>query len=162
LLTFAGSSLNLNKGDSLIFLCAIAFALHVVYTAIYAPSYPALLLSTLQMLIVGLLSLFSSLLFENLGPIHQVIDQLVQPEVLLALLISIGPTSAFAFWIQTVCQRFTSPARVAIMFAMEPVFAAFTGVIYGGELLGSLAIIGCICILTVMIMTELKSTPSTL
>jgi drug/metabolite transporter (DMT)-like permease len=162
LLTFVGSSFNMNKGDFLIILCAVAFALHIVYTALYSPTYPALLLSTLQMLIVGLLSSFSSLLFEDFGPIHQVVDQLVQPEVLIALLISIGPTSAFAFWIQTVCQRFTSPARVAIIFAMEPVFAAFTGVIYGGEVLGSLAIIGCICILTGMIMAELKSTPSTL
>lgn len=115
LLAFAGSSFSINKGDLLIFFCAIAFALHVAYTAIFAPTYPALLLSTLQMFIVGLLSTFSSLLFEDLGPIHQVVDQLVQPEVLIALLISIGPTSALAFWIQTVCQKFTSPSRVAII-----------------------------------------------
>lgn len=151
LLAFAGSSININKGDLLIFLCAIAFALHLAYTAIFAPTYPALLLSTLQMFIVGLLSTFSSLLFEDLGPIHQVADQLVQPEVLIALLISIGPTSAFAFWIQTVCQKFTSPSRVAIIFATEPVFAAITGVLFGGEILGTLAGIGCICILTGMI-----------
>ncbi|OAB46130.1 DMT family transporter [Paenibacillus glacialis] len=162
LLTFTGSSFSLNKGDLLIFLCAIAFALHVTYTAIFAPTYPALLLCTLQMFIVGLLSTFSSLLFEDLGPIHQVIDQLVQPEVLFALLISIGPTSALAFWIQTVCQKFTSPARVAIIFATEPVFAAITGVFFGGEVLGTLAGLGCICILTGMIIAELKSTPSTL
>lgn len=162
LLAFAGSSFSINKGDLLIFFCAIAFALHVAYTAIFAPTYPALLLSTLQMFIVGLLSTFSSLLFEDLGPIHQVVDQLIQPEVLIALLISIGPTSALAFWIQTVCQKFTSPSRVAIIFATEPVFAAITGVIFGGEVLGTLAGIGCICILTGMIIAELKSTPNTL
>lgn len=161
LLAFAGSSISMNKGDLLIFLCAIAFALHVAYTAIFAPTYPALLLSTLQMFIVGLLSTLSSLLFEDLGPIHQVTDQLIQPEVLIALLISIGPTSAFAFWIQTVCQKFTSPSRVAIIFAMEPVFAAITGVLFGGEILGTLAGIGCICILTGMIIAELKSVPNT-
>ncbi|OAB48346.1 DMT family transporter [Paenibacillus antarcticus] len=161
-LTFTGSSVSFNKGDLLIFLCAIAFALHVAYTAIFAPTYPALLLCTLQMFTVGLLSMFSSLLFEDLGPIHQVADQLVQPDVLFALLISIGPTSALAFWIQTVCQKFTSPSRVAIIFATEPVFAAITGVFFGGEVLGTLAGIGCICILTAMIIAELKSTPSTL
>lgn len=161
LLAFAGSSISINKGDLLIFLCAIAFALHVAYTAIFAPTYPALLLSTIQMFIVGLLSTLSSLLFEDLGPIHQVADQLVQPEVLIALLISIGPTSAFAFWIQTVCQKFTSPSRVAIIFATEPVFAAITGVLFGGEILGTLAGIGCICILIGMIIAELKSAPNT-
>ncbi|MGF7046811.1 drug/metabolite transporter (DMT)-like permease [Paenibacillus sp. DS2015] len=161
LLAFAGSSLTLNRGDSLVFLCAIAFALHVVYMAIYAPKYPALLLATLQMTVVGLLSLGSSLLFEEIGPIHQLTDSLLQPEVLWALVISIGPTSALAFWIQTVCQKFTSPSRVAIIFTMEPVFAAITGVLFGGEVLGITAMIGCLCILTGMIMAELKSSPTT-
>ncbi|AJS59801.1 DMT family transporter [Paenibacillus sp. IHBB 10380] len=162
LLAFAGSAFALNRGDFLVFLCAIAFALHVAYTAMYAPKYPALLLATLQMTVVGLLSLGSSLLFEDIGPIHQLSDKLLQPEVLWALFISIGPTSALAFWIQTVCQKFTSPSRVAIIFATEPVFAAITGVLFGGEVLGIVAMIGCLCIFTGMIMAELKSSPSTL
>jgi len=104
LLAFAGSAFALNRGDFLVFLCAIAFALHVAYTAMYAPKYTALLLATLQMTVVGLLSLGSSLLFEDIGPIHQLSDKLLQPEVLWALLVSIGPTSALAFWIQTVSE----------------------------------------------------------
>ncbi len=78
------------------------------------------------MAVVGLLSLIGSLLFEDMGPAAQTMDKLLQPEVLWALAVSIGPTSAFAFWIQTVCQKYTSPSRVAVIFAMEPVFAALT------------------------------------
>nr|WP_145160676.1 DMT family transporter [Paenibacillus terrae] len=159
LLAFAGSALTLNKGDFLIFLCAVAFALHVAYTGVFAPRYSALPLAAMQMAVVGLLSLLSSLLFEDVGPLTQVADRLLKPEVIWALLVSIGPTSAFAFWIQTVCQKYTNPSRVAVIFAMEPVFAALTGVTFGGEVLGAAAGLGCICIFAGMILAELKSAP---
>ncbi|MBB3129549.1 drug/metabolite transporter (DMT)-like permease [Paenibacillus rhizosphaerae] len=159
LLAFAGTALSLNKGDFLIFLCAVAFALHVAYTGVFAPRYSALPLAAMQMAVVGLLSIFSSLLFEDVGPLTQVADRLLKPEVIWALLVSIGPTSAFAFWIQTVCQKYTNPSRVAVIFAMEPVFAALTGVTFGGEVLGAAAGLGCICIFAGMILAELKSAP---
>ncbi|OXL81691.1 hypothetical protein BCV73_00365 [Paenibacillus sp. SSG-1] len=159
LLAFAGTALTLNKGDFLIFLCAVAFALHVAYTGVFAPRYSALPLAAMQMAVVGLLSLLSSLLFEDVGPLAQVADRLLKPEVIWALLVSIGPTSAFAFWIQTVCQKYTNPSRVAVIFAMEPVFAALTGVTFGGEVLGAAAGLGCICIFAGMILAELKSAP---
>ncbi|MDR0269812.1 MAG: DMT family transporter [Paenibacillus sp.] len=161
LLTFAGSTLVFNKGDFLVFLCAIAFALHIAYTGIFAPKYPALPLAALQMAVVGLFSLIGSLLFEDMGPIAQTLERLAQPEVLWALIVSIGPTSAFAFWIQTVCQKYTTPSRVAVIFAMEPVFAALTGMWFGGEKLGIMAGFGCLCIFTGMILAELKSAPRT-
>lgn len=159
LLAFAGTALTLNKGDFLIFLCAVAFALHVAYTGVFAPRYSALPLAAMQMAVVGLLSLLFSLLFEDVGPLTQVADRLLKPEVIWALLVSIGPTSAFAFWIQTVCQKYTNPSRVAVIFAMEPVFAALTGVTFGGEVLGAAAGLGCICIFAGMILAELKSAP---
>lgn len=161
LLTFAGSAFALNKGDVLVFLCAIGFALHIAYTGIFAPRYPALPLAALQMAVVGLLSLIGSLLFEDIGPAAQTMDKLLQPEVLWALAVSIGPTSAFAFWIQTVCQKYTSPSRVAVIFAMEPVFAALTGLWFGGETLGVAAGVGCLFIFAGMIIAELKSAPPT-
>lgn len=159
LLAFAGTALTLNKGDFLIFLCAVAFALHVAYTGVFAPRYSALPLAAMQMAVVGLLSLLSSLLFEDVGPLTQAADRLLKPEVIWALLVSIGPTSAFAFWIQTMCQKYTNPSRVAVIFAMEPVFAALTGVTFGGEVLGAAAGLGCICIFAGMILAELKSAP---
>ncbi|MNJ69377.1 EamA-like transporter family protein [compost metagenome] len=94
---------------------------------------------------------------EHVGTWAQTTELLLRPEVLLALLVSIGPTSAFAFWIQTVCQNYTSPARVAVIYAMEPVFAAITGVLFAGERLGWSALLGCGFIFTGMILAELKA-----
>lgn len=159
LLTFTGSALSLNKGDALILLCAIAFALQVAYTGVYAPHYPALPLATLQLAFVGLFSIVASLIFEGVAPLAHSAELIKDPDVLWALLISIGPTSAFAFWIQTACQKYTTPSRVAIIYATEPVFAVLTGLAFGGETLGMSALLGCGCILGAMLMAELSPEP---
>lgn len=113
LLTFTGSALSLNKGDGLILLCAVAFALQIVYTGIYALRYPSLPLAALQL----------------------------------------------GFWIQTACQKYTTPSRVAIIYATEPVFAAATGLLFDGETLGLSAVLGCGCILAAMLLAELSPAP---
>lgn len=159
LLTFTGSALSLNKGDGLVLLCAIAFALQIAYTGVYAPRYPALPLVTLQLAFVGVLSFAASLLVDGSGPLARSGELLQDPKVLWALLISIGPTSAFAFWIQTACQKYTTPARVAIIYSTEPVFAAATGLLFGGETLGLSALAGCACILAAMLIAELSPEP---
>ncbi|KUP25266.1 DMT family transporter [Paenibacillus sp. DMB5] len=159
LLTFTGSAFSLGLGDSLVLLCAVAFALQIAYTGVYAPRYPALPLATLQLAVVGLLSIVASLIFDGSVPLLQSRELVREPDVLWALLISIGPTSAFAFWIQTACQKYTTPSRVAIIYAMEPVFAAFTGLVFGGEKLGLSAGLGCLLILAAMLTAELSPAP---
>jgi len=162
LLTFTGSAMSVNKGDGLVLLCAVAFALQVAYTGVYAPRYPALPLATLQLAVVGLLSTAGSLMFDGAGTLAGAGELIGDPDVLWALLISIGPTSAFAFWIQTACQKYTTPSRVAIIYAMEPVFAALTGLAFGGETLGTSALLGCLCILAGMLLAELSPEPGRL
>lgn len=159
LLTFTGSGMSLNQGDLLVLVCAIGFALHIGYTGVYAGRYPALLLAALQMAVVGVFSLAASALTEHVGNVSDLMEKLTQPNVLWALAISIGPTSAFAFWIQTVCQNYTTPSRVAIIYATEPVFAALTGILFAGERLTLIGSIGCLCILAGMVIAELKSAP---
>lgn len=97
LLTFAGSGMSLNKGDVLVFVCAIGFALHIGYTGVYAGRYPSLLLAALQMAVVGVFSLIASALTEHVGNASDLMEKLTEPNVLWALAVSIGPTSAFAF-----------------------------------------------------------------
>ena len=160
-LTFAGSEVNWNKGDMLVFFCAVGFALHIGYMGKYASRYPSLPLASLQMGVVGILSVAVSLFTENIGSLSVLYESLTVPEVLTALLISIGPTSAFAYWIQTVCQKYTTPSRVAIIFATEPVFAALTGMMFAGETLGLPGGFGCLLILAGMVIAELKSAPQT-
>ena len=41
-------SVSLNVGDGLVFICAIGFALQIVYTGKYSSQFPSLLLTIIQ------------------------------------------------------------------------------------------------------------------
>ncbi|ANE46342.1 membrane protein [Paenibacillus swuensis] len=149
-----GETFAVNFGDVLVLLCAVAFALHIVYTGKFAPSYPPLLLALMQIATVAVLSSFGALLLEPRTALST--EVLLQPDVMWALLITSLFATAIAFVVQTACQRFTTPARVAIIFAMEPVFAALTAVLWAGEQLGPKALFGCLLIFGGMLLSELQ------
>jgi drug/metabolite transporter (DMT)-like permease len=149
------NSFSLNIGDGYVLLCAVSFALHIVFTGKFAKSFNALCLTVLQLFTVSFLSFITAFFTEQWQEIFAV-NMLLQSEVITALLITSLFATALAFLAQTYFQSFTTPARVALIFAMEPVFAAITAFIVLNERLGSKALIGCILILFGMILSELK------
>ncbi|WP_226534795.1 DMT family transporter [Fictibacillus halophilus] len=146
---------SLNIGDGYVLLCAVSFALHIVFTGKFAKSFDALCLTVLQLFTVSFLSFITAFFTERWQEIFA-INMLLKSEVITALLITSLFATALAFLAQTYFQSFTTPARVALIFAMEPVFAAITAFIVLNERLGSKALIGCILILFGMILSELK------
>ncbi|MCK1982509.1 MULTISPECIES: DMT family transporter [Peribacillus] len=154
LMTFADRS-NLNIGDLLVFLCAISFAMQIITTARYAKTLPALPLTLIQVSTVSLLSFVSAFIFnEN----HSVIfssEVMLKKDVWTALLVTAALATAFAFFAQTYFQAYTTPTRVALIFSMEPVFAALSSYILIGEKLTTASIIGCAFIFLGMIFAEL-------
>lgn len=149
------NSFSLNIGDGYVLLCAISFALHIVFTGKFAKSFDALCLTVLQLFTVSFLSFITAFFTEQWQGIFAM-NMLLKSEVITALLITSLFATALAFLAQTYFQSFTTPARVALIFAMEPVFAAITAFIVLNERLGSKALIGCILILFGMVLSELK------
>jgi drug/metabolite transporter (DMT)-like permease len=150
-----GDSLVLNKGDILVFLCAISFALQITLTGKYAPHYPALVLALIQIFTVSILSSVGAVLTEDWTKGFDS-GVLLQSNVLWALIITSILATAIAYVTQTVCQRFTTPTRVALIYAMEPVFAALAAFMWTEETLGVKAVLGCLLIFIGMIFAELN------
>ncbi|MDQ0155146.1 DMT family transporter [Robertmurraya andreesenii] len=146
----------LNQGDALVFLCAIAFALQIVFTGKYSSQFPTLFLTVIQIGTVAVLSLIYSFLFEDWTLAFQPAI-ILNSSVIIALLITSVFATALAFFAQTNFQKFTTPTRVALIFATEPVFAAITGFIWAHDRLSASAIMGCVLILAGMIFAELPS-----
>ena len=145
-----------NIGDGFVFICAISFGMHIIITGKVSNNYPTLLLTVIQISTVGLLSSFSSFFFEDWRKSVR-LDILVSKDVLAALIITSVFATAIAFFIQTNFQKYTSATRVALIFAMEPVFAAITGYFWAHERLSISALFGCILIFLGMIMAELPA-----
>lgn len=153
----AGDQMSLNKGDILVFFCAISFAMHIIFTGKFASSYPALLLTITQITTVAVLCSLTGVLFEKNWKAVLDLDLLLSFDVITALLVTSVLATAFAFIVQTKFQAFTTPARVALIFAMEPVFAAATAYFLADERLTAFAVVGCVLIFAGMVLAELPA-----
>lgn len=149
-----GNSTSFNIGDFLVFLCAISFALQIIVTGKYSSSHPTLLLTVVQIATVAVLSILSAFFFENWQQTFQP-EILFKNNVIIALLVTAIFATALAFFAQTAFQKYTTATRVALIFALEPVFAAITAYYWGGERLTGSAIFGCALIFMGMIFAEL-------
>ncbi|WP_102263342.1 DMT family transporter [Mesobacillus jeotgali] len=155
LLTMSDVS-SLNIGDGFVLICAAGFALHIVFTGKYSSSYPTLILTSVQISTVAALSAVSSVLFEDWKRAFNP-EVIFSANVMIALLVTSILATALAFFIQTNFQKHTTATRVALIFAMEPVFAAITAYFWADERLTYSALVGCGLIFAGMVFAELPS-----
>lgn len=145
---------SFHLGDLLVFCCAICFAMQIVFTGKYAPHFPALPLAIVQLGTVAALSWLYAFFFEDWSRAFDP-DILFTPEVALGLFVTSIFATALAFLAQTALQKQTSSTRVALIFALEPVFAALTSFVFIHERLNGRQLTGCLMIFIGMILAEL-------
>ena len=122
-----GGLTDVNLGDLLTLIAAVTYALHVLYSDKYMKQQvDPFMISCQQFLMVGSMALLTGWLFDLDFRIHSTAS--TYAVVFLALF----PTLS-AFVIQMLAQRFTSPLKVSLIFAFEPLFAAAFAWTLGGE-----------------------------
>lgn len=146
----------LNIGDFFVLICAFGFAMHIIFTGKFSEQFPTLLLTTIQILTVSILSLVSSFIFEDFNEMMK-LRVISSQSVIIALFVTSVFATALAFFAQTSFQKYTTPTRVALIFAMEPVFAAIAGYYWASERLSISAIMGCLFIFLGMVFAELPA-----
>ncbi len=134
-------------GDALVLGGAAVYSLQIVLMERYAPLHDAVAFTLVEMAAatVGLLAV--ALARGELGV----------PRgwtVWGALLVTGVFASALAFLVQTWAQRRTSATRTALVFALEPVFAALFGYTLAGDRLGALGWGGCVLIMAGIALAE--------
>lgn len=124
----------LGKGDLLTGLCAFAYAFHITLTGRYAPRFPASALVAVQLFTVSGLALlglpFSS---PHLNPTGGFI---------WAVLFCAVVATAGAVVVQTWAQARTTAVRAALIYSLEPVFAAGYSIARGRERLSLQELVG--------------------
>jgi len=138
---------SFNTGDVLAVTCAVCIALHIIFTGRFARESDIYWLTTIQ---IGVVALFSTLIAKFGG--NEIL--VWHNEILWALVICVLFATIFAFLVQTSMQRFTSPTNTALIFCMEPVFAALYAYWAIGERFGIKGLIGAVLILTGMVISE--------
>ena len=142
-----GADLSVAWGDLLVLGCALAFALHILGLSTLAPRIEPRVLTAIQIATVALVSALISRATE--WPWSSLSGQ-----VLWAALFTGVLATSLAYGVQTVAQRFTSATHTALIFAMEPVFAALFACLLAKERLGPPRWAGCGLILAGMLIVE--------
>jgi drug/metabolite transporter (DMT)-like permease len=135
----SGIGAGSTAGDLLVLACAAVNALQIVLMERYAPRYDAVAITFLEMLAC----------LVTLGAVALARGEIEVPHgwtVWSALLVTGLFASAFAFLVQAWAQRTISAVRIALVFALEPVFAGIFGYLHGDRL-GWLGWSGCAVIM---------------
>ena len=146
-----GKLFHINKGDALVFLCAIGFALYIVAVHVYTKEYDYVQLVFIQLVTVFLMSFLMSLLFER-----EALHFSYNLPVLWAIAVTGIFATAFALYLQNRFQQYSSPTKIAIIFSSEPVFGALFSHLILGETIGLFGVIGGIAIFIGMLIAQLE------
>ncbi len=141
-------NVTIEKGDLLVLIGTVFWAIHVLAVGHYARRVHALFIAAIQCFVCSLLSWIAAFVYE---PIDAAGILAAAEPILYAGVFS----AAVAFSIQVFGQRTCPPAPASIIMSMETVFAALAGWIILGERLSSRNLLGCALMLAGMLIVQL-------
>ncbi len=141
-----GSELNI--GDGLTFLCAMVFALYIVFLDLYGKGHNVIHLTFLQLAVTTLLSLVAALGTEEIAITPS-------PRFLVGLAYTGVLATVVTTYLQTRYQKDTTPTRAAVIFTLEPVFAAAVAFLVLNEMIGLLGVLGGALIFSGLLVSQL-------
>jgi len=143
------SDAKIRLGDGLVILCALFWALHIIFIGNFAKSFNLpLFFGALQALIVSFFSFIFAIFFETIT-IANILNESIS--IIYAGVLSGG----IAFTLQIYAQKNISPAPAGIIFSLEGVFATIAAWIILDQVLGINNLIGCGFILIGVIFSQL-------
>ncbi len=143
-------TLTISTGEILTIICAVFVAIQIILTDKYSRLHDTFLLTAVEITTMSILATAVSLVKEP-----YIIPPHISRYLVVAFLITAVFATVYAFIIQNTAQRYTTPTKTAIIFIMEPVFAAIFGYLLGGEVLSAKAYIGAGIMFLGLLISEL-------
>jgi drug/metabolite transporter (DMT)-like permease len=141
--------------DTATILCALAFAVYVLFLSGRAQLHQAHQLAAAQMGVMALLGALWMFADSGLAAV-QTLPERIPFEVLLGLLYLGLVASAGMFFLQALAQRHVRAEQAALVYALEPVFAAVFAWWWLAESLTPRATAGAALVLLAVVLSELK------
>ena len=139
---------GVNLGDIFTLVGATSFAIHIVLVGRYTKRFSFLHLVPVQVLVVGVLASAAMIIF----PAQR---WNFSARLAVAILVTALLATGVAFSVQNWAQQYTPPAHTALIFALEPVFAAISSWLVVGEHFHGRTLAGAGLILAGMVVSEI-------
>ena len=145
----SNQALEIQKSDSLLFIAAVCFAIHIILIDVFMKQfYSPFTFGFIQYAVVFLCSTILAFSFET--------PTLANIKLEWFELIYTGVASAgIGYTLQIIAQSKASPAPAAIILSMESVFGTIAGWILINQVLDTNKILGCIAIFIGVIIVQL-------
>ncbi len=149
LLCMTDASFSIQIGDTLVILCAVAFAAQMVSVDNYISRIDGLKLSCIQFLFSGLLGIICMFIFESPVSLSNIMTAWFP--ILYAGVISCG----IAYTFQVLGQKEATPTIAALILCLESVFGVLAGAVLLHETMTMREIFGCIIMFAAVVISNL-------
>ncbi len=147
--------LSLGSGDIMVFLCAVAFAAHIMVIDYYAPKTEGPVISCMQFAVCGIVCGVGALIWGE-PTVSQISDGM--GTLLYAGVLSCG----LAYTLQIVAQKGVNPTIAALIMSLESVVATVSGwvafkigFLQTDQTLSGKQILGCVIVFAAVILVQL-------
>jgi drug/metabolite transporter (DMT)-like permease len=144
---------NFNEGDFLTLLCAMFFALYIVYLDIESKKLDLMSLVFLQIAVTGAGGFLFVLIFSITG--IEGVKFTFSYNLVFAILYTAILATILTTTLQTRYQKETTPTKASIIFSLEPIFSALVAFFVLNEKISNFRLLGCALIFTGLLVTEL-------
>ena len=137
-----------NTGDLLVLICAVVFAFYIVYLDVFTKE-------RFDREIVFWQFVATSIIGFGLSPFLDATAPRFSTEAIGAVLYLAFFASTIAIFVQSKYQRETTPTKAAIIFTMEPVFAAIIAYLALSEAMGGIEVLGAAIMFSGLLFSEI-------
>lgn len=138
----------LSKGDTLVFICAVLFSLHIIIIDKVAPVTDGVKLACIQFFVTGIISAIPMIIFE-----HPNISSIIS--VLIPILYAGALSSGVGYTLQIIGQKYTKPTVASMIMSLESVFAVIAAAVILKQFPTSRELIGCTLMFLAIIIAQL-------
>lgn len=139
---------SLGKGDTLVILCAVLFAVHILVIDFFSPRTDGVELSCIQFLTAGILGSVLAVIFEK-PDIRDFLSGII-PLAYAGIL-----SSGVAYTLQVLGQKDTDPAVASLILSLESVVSVLAGWVILDQALTGRELAGCGLVFCAVILVQI-------
>ncbi len=136
------------KGDLIVFLCAVAFSVHILAVSYFAPRVDGIKMSCIQFWTAAVISAAGMLIFEQPDP--QALLDAWLPVCYAGVL-----SSGVGYTLQIVGQKDVNPTLASLIMSLESVISVIAGWVLLHQTMGAREIAGCVLMFAAIILAQL-------